>query len=242
MTAKADWDSTEKGGFEYDMRGTYIQGIGMGGQVPVLKKAGNTDYTIKMDQDGSGALHTLYVTSNGQSRHRKTLFAIKTCPSEGCWPPPQPSRSLAETDFSPWSMPQTWYNTTDSTANPLNVLKVDAAKSTFGKTMYEFIEKQEWEASTPSAFDNVWIPAWKRVVLDVNPPILNRLVVEGTLVINNTNASAAYELIATWIEIKGGTLIIARCDGEGNVVGPFDGRVTVSSIRAFLRIPLLHMF
>ena len=219
------------------MKGKYVLGIGMGGEVPVLKKAGNEEYTIKMDEDESGALHTLYVTSNNKPRHRNNRFDINTCPKEGCWPPPQRTADPGDLLFSPWSKPKTWYNTTDSTANPLNVLEIDAEKSTFGRTMYKLIQKQEWEASTPSDFDNVWIPPFRRVVLDVNSPTLNRLVIEGTLIINSTNASAAYELTATWIEIKGGTLIIARCDGDGNVLGPFEGRVTVSRIRASLLIP-----
>ncbi len=64
-----------------------------------------------------------------------------------------------------------------------------------------------------------------QVVLDVTPPLLGRLIVEGTLVIN---ASSHVNLSATWIELKGGSLIIAEVDSDGNVIGPFTGYTEIT--------------
>ncbi len=60
--------------------------------------------------------------------------------------------------------------------------------------------------------------------MDVSPPPLGRLVVEGTLLIN----SSSVNLSAVYIEIKGGTLAIANFDADGNVVGAYDGNCTIS--------------
>jgi len=53
------------------------------------------------------------------------------------------------------------------------------------------------------------------VTLDVAPPPLGRLVIEGVLIINSTDV--AQSLSATYIEIKGGSLIIATVDAIGQV-------------------------
>jgi hypothetical protein len=63
-----------------------------------------------------------------------------------------------------------------------------------------------------------------QVVLDVSPPPLGRLVVEGSLLIN----SSSVNLSAVYIEIKGGTLAIAKFDVGGNVIGAYDGNCTIS--------------
>ncbi len=63
------------------------------------------------------------------------------------------------------------------------------------------------------------------MVLDVSTPVLGRLIIEGTLVINDTSVN----LTAVYIEIKGGNLIIASTDKDGTVVGSYNGncRITV---------------
>lgn len=66
-----------------------------------------------------------------------------------------------------------------------------------------------------------------QVLLDVSTPILGKIVVEGVLVINSTDTIS---LDAVYIELKGGTLIIAETDIEGNVVGPFQGSPPPSSV------------
>jgi hypothetical protein len=62
-----------------------------------------------------------------------------------------------------------------------------------------------------------------QVVLDVSPPPLGRLVIEGTLILNDTSAS----LTAVYIELKGGELIIASTDAAGVPVGPYTGICTI---------------
>jgi hypothetical protein len=63
-----------------------------------------------------------------------------------------------------------------------------------------------------------------QVVLDVSPPPLGRLVVEGTLLVNRSSVN----ITAVYIEIKGGTFIIADLDSNGNVLGPYSGNCTIS--------------
>jgi hypothetical protein len=64
------------------------------------------------------------------------------------------------------------------------------------------------------------------VILDVSTPILGRVVVEGTLLINDT---ASVDLSAVWLEVKGGQLIIATVDSTGEeVLGPFTGNTTIT--------------
>ena len=237
VTPVANWGGTAKGAIEYDMKGTYLLGMGMGGDVPILKNAQMDDYTIKMDDDGSGALHTLLITRQGTPAHQSRNVKYMRCPSGGCWPPPQPPEGEVDREFSLWSERRTWFNTTHNTRNPLNKIEIDIAKSNRQKTVYKIVEKQEWAADTPSDFDNVWIPKWRLVVLDVSSPILGRLVIEGTLLIN---ASTTVNLTATWIEIKGGTLIIAKCDSVGNILGPFEGRTHITLLGTNEKLALKH--
>ena len=46
---------------------------------------------------------------------------------------------------------------------------------------------QVWDAEVPSIGDNVWIRPGYNVMLDVSPPRLNRLVIEGVLHFNHTD-------------------------------------------------------
>ena len=237
MTKVLDWENTKKGSEQFDYKGTYLLGTGTGGNVPILKNAQMGDYAIKLDDDESGALHTLYITRQGTPAHQRSSVEVMRCPHGGCWPPPQPSEAEADKEFSRWSHRRTWFNTTYDTRNPLNKIEIDAAKSTVGQTVYKITEKQEWAADTPSDFDNVWIPKWRKVVLDVSSPVLGHLVIEGTLLIN---ASTSVDLTATWIEIKGGSLIIARCDSVGNILGPFEGRTHITLLGTNAKLAAVH--
>ncbi len=60
--------------------------------------------------------------------------------------------------------------------------------------------------------------------MDVSPPPLGRLVVEGSLLIN----SSSVNLSAVYIEIKGGSLVIANFDVDGNVVDTYSGNCTIN--------------
>jgi hypothetical protein len=58
----------------------------------------------------------------------------------------------------------------------------------------------------------------------VSPPPLGRLIVEGTLLVNRSSVN----ITAVYIEIKGGTFIIADLDADGNVLGAYSGNCTIS--------------
>ena len=189
-------------------------------------------YTIKEDSDGSGALHTMLIKVPSD-----TILTVNKCPRAGCWPPPPPPEVQVDTETYLWSETRTWLNTTDSFQNPLNKFVFDIAQSTLGNNKYKLAEKQQWAAGTPSNFDDVWIPKSRRVVLDVSTPILGRLIIEGILIIN---ASSSVNLTATWIEIKGGSLIIAACDQFGNVIGPFEGRTTITLLGTNQKLAAIH--
>ena len=78
----------------------------------------------------------------------------------------------------------------------------------------------------------------KKVILDVSTPVLGRVVVEGTLLIN---ASSHVNLSAVWLEIKGGKLIIATVDATGEqVLGPFTGRTTLTMHGTNDKLSILH--
>jgi hypothetical protein len=64
----------------------------------------------------------------------------------------------------------------------------------------------------------------QQIILDVSPPSLGRLVVEGSLLIN----SSSVNLSAVYIEIKGGSLIIANFDVDGNVIDAYSGNCTIT--------------
>ena len=144
------------------------------------------------------------------------------CPKEGCYPPPLPPGGLPKEDFTVWSAASTWENTTQHPANPLNKL---VTMEVAGRLEYVVTDPVVWADAIPSEGDDVWIPSWKQVLLDVDTPVLGRLVVEGVLVIN---ATSHVDLSATWIEIKGGALIIATTDANGHVLGPFEGSTSIT--------------
>ena len=213
--------------------------MGIPGEVPILKSpAPWRSYTIKMDDDGNGGLHTMFMVNGGNMPvHLASTVSVKTCPSTGCWPAPRPPAQKEAPVFSKWSQKETWYNTTDSMLNPLNKLAIDMGKSRLGKTVYKVVEQQKWTAATPSDSENVWIPQWRKIVLDVSTPVLGRLVIEGTLIIN---ASSRVNLTATYIEIKGGVFIIATCDALGNVIGAFEGLATITMLGTNPTLAAIH--
>ena len=191
-----------------------------------------------MDDDGNGGLHTMFMVNGGNMPvHLASTVSVKTCPSTGCWPAPRPPAQKEAPVFSKWSQKETWYNTTDSMLNPLNKLAIDMGKSRLGKTVYKVVEQQKWTAATPSDSENVWIPQWRKIVLDVSTPVLGRLVIEGTLIIN---ASSRVNLTATYIEIKGGVFIIATCDALGNVIGAFEGLATITMLGTNPTLAAIH--
>ena len=57
-------------------------------------------------------------------------------------------------------------------------------------------EYNVWSGDTPSAYDNVWIPEWKKVILDETTPVLGHVIVEGLLIINGTSS---VELAAVYL-------------------------------------------
>ena len=239
MTAMSNWASTKNGMASFDMMGSYELGIGQGGDIPVLKSSAQSkEYTIKLDDDGNGALFTLFMTRKGNTNvHELTKSKVTSCPSSGCWPPPPPPNIEVPASFTAWSQRATWFNTTDSPRNPLNKLEIDLTKSSPSRKVYKIKMQQKWAANVPSDFDDVWIPPWRKVLLDVSTPILGRLVIEGTLLINS---SSAVDLTATWIEIKGGSLIIANCDHEGRILGAFEGLTTITLLGTNQQLSSVH--
>lgn len=192
------------------------------------------DYTFTQDQDFYGGTHTMLI--KGSNQHRKATITIKPCPAKGCPPPPPaPPPPPPDDFFSLWSAPSTWANLTSHLANPLNKLE----EVSLGRRKYAYTvkEAQLWNASIPSANDNVWIPSWKKVLLDVKTPVLSKLVIEGVLLVNSTDVAM---LEAVYVEVKGGKLIIADTDSQGNVVGPFRGNATVILHGTNDRISALH--
>ncbi len=66
--------------------------------------------------------------------------------------------------------------------------------------------------------------------------MLGRLIVEGTLIINNTSVN----LTAVYIEIKGGTLIIASTDQDGRVIGSYNGTCTITMLGTNNQLSRIH--
>jgi hypothetical protein len=99
-----------------------------------------------------------------------------------------------------WSSAETWNGTQFSPSTPFN--SVDE------RNPQVVTDWQRWAAGVPSAGDNVWIPSSYTVLLDVSPPPLHRLIVEGTLVFNRSDL----RLDAVMIEVRGGTLRIGSAD------------------------------
>jgi hypothetical protein len=72
--------------------------------------------------------------------------------------------------------------------------------------------------------------------LNASTPILGRLIVEGSLIVNNTSVN----LTAVYIEIKGGSLIIASTDKDGNVIGSFQKQCSITILGTNDKLSSIH--
>jgi hypothetical protein len=130
----------------------------------------NTDWAFKPDADGSGGIWSLRIQANSDAPQLiKTSVALHVCPPWGCWPKaPPPPPPPPEDQVSAWSDPDTWKHNGTSlnnhVANPHNVIDIRE----FGESQLDVkLKHQEtWSAEIPSADENVWIPEWKKVILD----------------------------------------------------------------------------
>jgi len=213
-----------------DQKAVYTLGVGGPGKLPV---PATTDpdraWTFQRDADGNGGQHTYMV--KGDDAHNSFDVEVEQCPRAGCNPPPPPP----DTTLFEWTNPYVWVNLTDSTSNPHN--RIEYTKKPDGTLVAKTLSTQEWNAAIPSEYDNVWIPSWRRVLLNVDTPVLGHLIIEGTLVINSTSDIT---LTATYIEIKGGTLIIAKTDSNATVIGDFEGMCTIKLLGTNPKLSAIH--
>ncbi len=126
-------------------------------------------YSFDMNAtSGVGGELTYLVRGCSDTCVRDTLVTIHPCPKEGCWPPPPAPVVARDATVYLWSDPLTWNGTLDSLLNPHNsVSETDPT---------HLIVSQVWAEDIPSQGDNVWVPSWKMVSLDVDTPRLNYLV------------------------------------------------------------------
>lgn len=155
----------------YDALGTYLNGTGMPGRVPIpAPDSTSRNWAVKEDADGNGAMHTMHVRgplAQESPVHRGYAVSVYPCPWNAGGrvqcpdPPAPPPRPPAENFFSLWSSPQTWRNLTDHAANPLVALLVtETGKDKVDITKTETVQ---WQAAVPSAYEDVWVPWWKKV-------------------------------------------------------------------------------
>ena len=111
-----------------------------------------------------------------------------------------------------WSDARAWTGLQTSALNPLNVRDPADLK--------EVLAAQAWANAVPSAWDSVWIPSWRSIILDVSPPPLTRLVVEGRLIFGENVGDL--ELRAMNIEIRGGSVEV------GSAARPFRNRAVIT--------------
>ena len=235
------------GSCAYDSKAVFIRGNGVPGYVPVPSSEiprpaphdswktlrisdihtfrysnANAHWAFRQDADGSGGVMSLSFKQNSGGGG---LYAVQVCANEGCWPvPSRPPPEPKELDLAYWSQASTWEGTPDHMANPMN--HIDISEKTWVEETFTLANVQEWPGPIPSEGDNVWIPPWKKVMLDVSTPKLGRLIIEGMLIINGTTN---VNLDAVYIEIKGGTLIIATVDEFGDQIrGPYLGLTQIT--------------
>lgn len=220
-----------------DSRAIYTAGVGASGNlaVPSMLSSKDRSWTFQKDADGNGGQYTHQI--NGIDGHQSYDVTVEQCPRAGCWPPPPPPPPPPpDTTLVKWSDPYAWLNLTTSVLNPHN--KIKYVKNRDGSVDATVRESQVWAASVPGEFENVWIPSWRRVVLDVaKTPVLGHLIVEGVLVINSTQS---VELTVTYLEIRGGTVLIATADANSTAVGDFEGRCTIKLVGTNSRLRAIH--
>lgn len=91
---------------------------------------------------------------------------------------------------------------------------------------YQYIDlwsrNSTWgNAAPPGAGDSVLIPAGQTVLLDVSPPLLELLIIEGALIFDDTSPEEVH-LEASYIMVRGGKLQI------GTELNPFGGRARIT--------------
>jgi len=138
----------------------------------------------------------------------KTSASIQVtqCPRDGCKPPPPPTTTTTR-GYQGWSDPKTWEGIVDAEANPFNVFSYVTNKLD-GTTTVSPVKVQNW--TKPMNLSDVWIPSYKKVILDASTPPLGHLIIEGALALNSTGIDEVITLTATYIEIRGGSLTIAQ--------------------------------
>jgi hypothetical protein len=148
---------------EQDILAVYTGGIGAPGRLPV-PTSGHLTWTVQQDNGGGGGgVVTVLAQGNSEPNHLDLNIGVRDCPFGGCWPPPPPPPVVPEESFGLWSDPKTWNDTLTSLANPHN--SIDAVKGLDGSITYKLSVGQNWAGALPGPGDNVWIPAWKKVVL-----------------------------------------------------------------------------
>jgi hypothetical protein len=89
---------------------------------------------------------------------------------------------------------------------------------------YQWSDIEYWRStalsSLPQERDVVWIPGGDRIILDVSPPVLGRLVIEGALIFED---SKDLELQANQIAVVAGGLLQV-----GTEAAPFTHRATIT--------------
>jgi hypothetical protein len=192
LTANASFSSLEN-----DRKGAYTEGVGSAGMVAIPSDAnGNAAWTFTPDVDGSGGLAT-HLVQAPTATHRAFDVTVRTCPAAGCFaPPPPPPPPPPENNFIPWNSSAAWANLTDHAANPLNTVTYTPLKD--GSVRATVQSAQSWSGPVPSAYDNVWIPSWRKVVLDADTPLLGHVIIEGVLLVNGSSSVA---LSATYLEV-----------------------------------------
>ena len=133
------------------------------------------------------------------------------CPA----PPPPEEPPLPENRTRLWNRTDAWEGTLKHVLNPFNDVLYDEmhyppeSPRVVRHGLYNGSAEGD---SVPGYLDNVWVPAWRTLILDHTPPRLSAITVEGTLIINGPHV----ELHATSIHVKGGTLLVCehRCAGS----------------------------
>lgn len=173
-----------------------------------LPTAAGGNWALTKDTLGGGALITIQIPFiQSFTWGRKTVIHPL---------PPPPPETPPPSDGRPWPWrwtdPRTWYNLTDSVKNPMNIITARGtpshsthffpaplptlnqhidARSTAGQgidVVLKLVQGQNWTRPVPSDGDNVWIPSYASVVWDAPSGLkLNRLVVQGTLFVNQSD-------------------------------------------------------
>ncbi|GAQ89759.1 hypothetical protein KFL_005590010 [Klebsormidium nitens] len=120
-----------------------------------------------------------------------------------------------------------------SSAGPLTVFvngkgfaAVGGANSSQTTVTYQYVDlwsrNSTWGGTAPPvAGDSVLLPAGQTVLLDVSPPLLNLLIVEGSLLFDDSSPDEVH-LSASYIMVRGGKVQI------GTEAKPFAGRARIT--------------